>query len=169
MQSQLKKAIDLSKKTGDRVIVFESPESENAFVVIDLEQYQYMMDVDGEGECGDDCDGDCDCGHDHDHNRFEPEDYDDEPEVPENDFSNQVANLTEEELLDKINRDIALWKEGQKELEAEDSAAEAENETGGNIETEIRNKSKWAIRNEIKENADEIIEEDRHYLEEVKY
>jgi cysteinyl-tRNA synthetase len=28
-----------------------------------------------------------------------------------------IVDLTEEELLDKINRDIALWKESQKEAE----------------------------------------------------
>lgn len=178
MQSQLNKALKLAKKTGDRLIVFESPDSDNAFVVMDFDQYADSF----EGGCGDDCE--CDCGHDHE---FEPkinedfedelkdEDYDFEDDLtPETsvqkDYVSTVKSLTEEELLDKINRDIALWKESQMEVENEEILAEKlEKIQGATGEAEEKNKSKWAIKNEVKENADEIIEEDRHYLEEVKY
>lgn len=34
-------------------------------------------------------------------------------------FIPDVANLTEEELLDKINRDIAIWKDSQKDFDSE--------------------------------------------------
>jgi hypothetical protein len=178
MQSQLNKALKLAKKTGDRLIVFESPESENAFVIMDLEQYEDLLDC----ACGEECE--CDCGHDHEgHEDFEPEidgDFEDDDYAYKDDLSreasakwdyaSEVRSLTEEELLDKINRDIALWKESQKEVEGDEIEPLKSSENHGeDSETEIRNKSKWAIRNDVKENADEIIEEDRHYLEEVKY
>lgn len=183
MSIQLNKALKLAKKTGDRLIVFESPESENAYVVMDLGQYEDLVDC-ALSECGDECE--CDCGHDHDYEHEEEIDQNVDDDLgddlsaealaeegfePEHfDYANEVRNLTEEELLDKINRDIALWKESQKEILDEESTSEGpENTQHDDSESEIRNKSKWAIRNDVKENADEIIEEDRHYLEEVKY
>ncbi|PIR13027.1 hypothetical protein COV49_03625 [Candidatus Falkowbacteria bacterium CG11_big_fil_rev_8_21_14_0_20_39_10] len=69
MQNQLQKAINLSKKTGDRVIVVDSAGSDSAFVVMGLDEYEKL--VLGKSE---------------------------------------VRDLTEDELLDKINRDIAIWK-----------------------------------------------------------
>lgn len=177
MPSQLKKAIKLVKKTGDRLIVFESPESEEAYVVMDLGQYEDIIDC-----CSNDCGDDCECGHDYSD--------DDEPEInldlpeedfePENfDYASEVKGLTEEELLDKINRDIALWKENQKVLENEDNSAEksdhavvkamaGEDEDHDN-DGSMDSMRKWAIKPQVKENADEIIDEDRHYLEEVKF
>lgn len=67
--SQLQKALNLSKKTGDRIIVFDNSESQNPYVVMDLEEYEKLI-----------------VGH------------------------SEVRGLTENELLDKINRDIAIWK-----------------------------------------------------------
>lgn len=174
MSNQLNKALKLAKKTGDRLIVFESPESDNAFVVMDFDQYADAF----EGGCGEDCD--CDCGQDYKfepkiEDDFEDEDYDFEGDLSsgasaQEDYASEVKNLTEEELLDKINRDIALWKESQKDVSDEESEVQGlKNKQSDDGEMEIRNKSKWAIRNDVKENADEIIEEDRHYLEEVKY
>lgn len=173
MSNQLNKALKLAKKTGDRLIVFESPESENAYVVMDMGQYEDMVDCCSE-VCGDDCE--CDCGHDHDHGHEEEPAHESEADLEEDfapedfDYASEVRSLTEEELLDKINRDIALWKESQKDVSDEESLpGQLENDQSDDGETDHKNKSKWAIRNDVKENADEIIEEDRHYLEEVKY
>ncbi len=70
MQSnQLQKAIDLAKKTGDRLIVFDKAESGDPFVVMSMDEYEKLV-----------------IGH------------------------SEVRGLTENELLDKINRDIAVWK-----------------------------------------------------------
>lgn len=67
--SQLQKAIDLSRKTGDRLIVFNGTESGSSFVVMGLDDYEKLA-----------------IGR------------------------NEVRGLTERELLDKINRDVAIWK-----------------------------------------------------------
>lgn len=73
MSSQLQKAINLSKKTGDRLIVFDRAESESPYVVMSLDDYEKLA-----------------IGQ------------------------NAVRGLTEAELLDKINRDVAIWKNENK-------------------------------------------------------
>src|SRR3989339_1858750 len=72
MSNQLQKAIKLAKKTGDRLIIFDSGKTDNAYVVMSLDEYEKLI-VGG----------------------------------------SEVRGLTEDELLDKINRDIAIWKSEQ--------------------------------------------------------
>ncbi|MFA6171071.1 MAG: hypothetical protein WCW77_03010 [Patescibacteria group bacterium] len=72
MQNQLKRAMELAKKTGDRLIVFDNVKSDAPYVVLALDEYERLM-VKKSG----------------------------------------VRGLTEDELLDKINRDIAIWKSDQ--------------------------------------------------------
>lgn len=43
MSKQLKQVINLSKKTGDRIIVFDNSEPDNSFVVMTLEQYEGLV------------------------------------------------------------------------------------------------------------------------------
>ena len=69
MQNYLQKAIKLAKKTGDRLIIFDTNEPENTMVLIPVNDYEKL--IIGRSE---------------------------------------VRGLTEDELLDKINRDIAIWK-----------------------------------------------------------
>jgi PHD/YefM family antitoxin component YafN of YafNO toxin-antitoxin module len=44
MSRQLKQVINLSKKTGDRIVVFDNDKPEDSFVVMPLEQYEGLMD-----------------------------------------------------------------------------------------------------------------------------
>lgn len=78
MRDKLQRALDLSRKTGDRVIVFDSINSNDPYVIIGLDEYEKI--VIGRSE---------------------------------------VRDLTEEELLDKINRDIAIWKSDNEDSELE--------------------------------------------------
>ncbi len=73
MQNQIKRAIELSKKTGDRVIIVDKNNLEDAFVVMNLTEYEKII-------------------------------MQNKQNYPE------AKNLTENELLDRINRDIAVWK-----------------------------------------------------------
>jgi hypothetical protein len=134
MSNQLQKAIRLAKKTGDRLIVFDSPESDNAYVVMTMDQYEKMS-----------------LG------------------------AAEVRDLTEEELLDKINRDIAVWKSEQ---DSESSGFFSGDSLTGrpnpvlsalpeNDPSDRRPRNHWAIPSDRKRAAEEIIEEDRQYLEEV--
>ncbi|MFA6106875.1 MAG: hypothetical protein WC745_04365 [Patescibacteria group bacterium] len=69
MQNQLQRAMEIAKKTGDRLLVFDSVKSADPYVVLNLDEYERLA-------------------------------------IKRAD----VRGLTEDELLDKINRDIAVWK-----------------------------------------------------------
>lgn len=126
MQNQLQKAIDLVKKTGDKIIIFESINSNNAYVIVGLKDYENL--VLGRSE---------------------------------------VRGLTEDELLDKINRDIAIWKSSQNE---NDFTGEEKIKSPGNeINQDKKIIKAWSIPKDIKENAEEVIEEDRQYLENIAF
>ena len=131
MQNKLQKAINLAKKTGDRLIVFEHINSDNPFVVMTMEEYE---------------------------------------KVALN--NNEVKGLTEDELLDKINRDIAVWK-NEKSYQEDDEEQESFNTSEIKSEPsrieldEIKKGNPWGIPVDRKKGAEEIIEEDHQYLEEI--
>lgn len=72
MTNQLQRIINLSKQTGDRVVVVHENENESPFVILSFNEYEKII----------------------------------------NGASN-VRDLNEHELLDKINRDIAIWRSSQ--------------------------------------------------------
>jgi hypothetical protein len=74
LENQFQKAVDLSRKTGDRLIVFDRARPESAHVILSLDEYEKLL--------------------------F---------------HKTEVRDLTEKELLDKINRDIAIWRSEQKD------------------------------------------------------
>lgn len=43
MQEELKKILELSKKTGDKVIVYNETSPENSFVVMSIDAYEKMV------------------------------------------------------------------------------------------------------------------------------
>lgn len=134
MQDQLQKAINLAKKTGDKLIVFDSSKSDSAFVVMSVKDYENL--IFGKSE---------------------------------------VRGLTEDELLDKINRDIAIWKSDQREDENIDMIPDylkelPETRERDENEKEMKKAGKsWSIPSKRKVKAEEIIEEDRQYLEELEF
>ena len=138
MQDQLQKAINLVKKTGDKLIVFDSSRPDNTFVVLAIKDYENL--VLGKSE---------------------------------------VRGLTEDELLDKINRDIAIWKSEQnldKDVDTNlDYFSELPERQGPEEHEEAREKmirkfnKSWSIPSKRKINAEEIIEEDRQYLEDLAF
>ena len=152
MQSQLQKAIDLVKKTGDRIIVFDSVKSDNVYVIMNIKDYENL--ILGKSE---------------------------------------VRGLTEDELLDKINRDIAIWKSEKEFSDNNDSnddfASRRFNDkldldddfydkfdSGSDVDFEkekkpILNKA-WSISTGVKEAAEKVeesVDEDRQYLEDVRF
>jgi len=138
MLSQLEKALNLAKKTGDRLIVFDQLKTDRALVILGLDDYEKLA-VKSEDKPG----------------------------------------LTEDDLLDTINRNIAAWKNDSEAGSSDMTAANffsAKNEQKyseklfDEEESRSRNiKKLWSIPKEIKEGAEEIIEEDRQYLEEVPF
>lgn len=135
MQDQLRKAMDLARKTGDKLIVFDSAKPGNTFIVMSLKDYENLMF--GKSE---------------------------------------VRGLTEDGLLDKINRDIAIWKSEQKEEENIGMIPDYFKELPDERESLERDSKEmkrfgknWSIPSKRKINAEEIIEEDRQYLEELEF
>ena len=155
MQNQLQKAIAIANKTGDRLIVYNMVDSDDPFVLMSLDEYEKLVIK-----------------------------------------RTNIKDLTEDELLDKINRDIAVWKNEQITSVAEEtkqdytfSPSDKENiysrpsslreimysapkirnflAEDSEIQDEIKEKNHWVIPETRKEGAEEIIEEDRQYLEDI--
>ena len=82
MGQGLQRVLNLAKKTGDNVIVFDSLNPDNSYVILAINKYENLL---------------------------EEADY--------QDF------LTEEEMTDKINRDIEPWDIDEQDWEAEDFEA----------------------------------------------
>ena len=104
-----------------------------------------------------------------------------------------MHDLTEDELLDKINRDIAIWKSEQSTdvFDSADIDHLANNKKilskertftkfdkildkkdynfSETQEKKQKSKNHWVIPSTRKEAADEVIEEDRQYLENIDF
>ncbi len=83
---QLNRILKLVDKTGDKFIVLDK-ETDRAFAILDLEDYELMHD---------------------DAYDFEP-DFDDEDD--EDEGTDPLTGLSEEELFEKIDDDITRWKQ----------------------------------------------------------
>ena len=99
----------------------------------------------------------------------------------------KTSNLTEEKLVDKINRDISLWKSQQNDeeqaiedkinsyLEDTNESYNFNNEFQDNfqfnqeVDVNKNKKKQWTIPKNIKLEAEEIIDEDMQYLEGVPF
>ena len=159
MKNQLQKALNLTKKTGDRIIMFDLSENMEPFVVMGLNDYEKIV-----------------IG------------------------KNEVRGLTEDELLDKINRDIAIWRSDQdnNDNDFQDDVIDYKNEDHFTPVSDIidkrwddfdweedddfeedmdifeeninENKSKknpWQIPSERKQAAEEVVDEDPQYIEKI--
>lgn len=136
MQNQLQKAINLAKKTGDKLIIYDIAKPDNTYVIMSLNQYEDIVVE-----------------------------------------KSEVRGLTEEELIDKINRDVAIWKSDQNQnMDFEKNSNFFVNQESKNTEYDFpqidkmieRKKNLWGIPKERKQAAEKIIEEDRQYLEDIE-
>jgi len=107
LPEQLKKILKLIKKTGDRVVIFDSNFPEDSFVVMGLDNYSEMVDTD---------------------------------EIVKTEVA-EPANLTEEDLTDKINREISMWKNKGNDKQIEE---ESKQNNGWNIPPKIKNNAENA-------------------------
>jgi len=95
-----------------------------------------------------------------------------------------LTDLTEEELIDKINRDIAIWKSQQEYHEdlgkkQDKTLSKTEFFSGKNFWEGEENRAsddqsgeppkRWTIPRDRKAAAEEVIEEDRQYFEEITF
>ena len=124
MDENFQRIIRLIKKTGDKMVFFDSREPENSFVVLPLEAYERELNAPGES-----------------------------PKVP-------VAplNLTDDGLADKINRDLAEWKNKENsQYLAEETAIGSQYFAQGPPKSVEKGKN-WKIPGNAKQAAEEIIE-----------
>ncbi len=91
---QLKKILNLIKKTGDRVIIFDSQSPENSYVVMGLDNYINLADGKQLVQSS---------------VIEEKANIQELPLIPVAPLE-EKENLTEEDLTDKINREISMWK-----------------------------------------------------------
>ena len=114
MSEQFKKIIELIKQTGDKVIVFDAASPDSAYVVMDFDSYSQ---ANGQKAVA-------------------------APKTPS--FTAEkpkTENLTEEDLTDKINREISMWKN---------------QENAPVLSEEDKVKKNWQIPPAVKSNAHNI-------------
>jgi hypothetical protein len=134
---QLKRLMNLTRVTGDRLVVADNETGEN-FVLMNLDEYEELCGVGGYESSV--------LGAD---DSLEEIKIDEVPDVAAGvQTEKNISTLSEEEMLAKINRDIADWRAAQKkkdeEVYAEEITDEAKAETaievGENDEQETEKK-----------------------------
>ncbi len=121
---QLKKILNLIKKTGDRVVIFDATSPNESYVIMDFNRYENMV-YGGEAA-----------------NKVDEQTVTKSEVKPINsDLSEKTENLTEEDLTDKINREISMWKN---------------RENLPYIAEEEKPKKAWQIPPQVKDKAQEV-------------
>lgn len=98
---QLKRILNLIKKTGDKVVVFDASASDDSYVLMNFDSYEGMVSsekaINNNSKI---------------QTEKQVEDIIKKEESSANisDLSGENGNLTEEDLTDKINREISIWK-----------------------------------------------------------
>lgn len=106
---QLKRILDLIRKTGDRMVVADS-ETDKVFVIMDLDEYENLSGFEFLGD-----DADLDDSFSNGENEVSEDVTDfflgaEEPAKEE-----PVVEAPEKKDIEEINRDIAEWREEEKE------------------------------------------------------
>lgn len=133
LSKKLKQILALAKKTGDRVVIFDGSDEDNSYLITPLDKYleDDSRDINEEAE----------------KESLESKvvkNLDSDEEDKKLDFKGESAkeeSLTEEDLTDKINQEISMWKN--------------QNEVNLLKEEESRKKS-WQIPPSVKNKAHNI-------------
>jgi len=127
---QLKKILELVKKTGDRVVIYDGAQPDDSYVLMDLDAYAALADQTGKPAPVRPA------------TPAQPRATAPAPQnIPSPSIPVAPANLTEEDLTDKINREILMWKN------KEEAPAGAE---------DSRPKKAWQIPPTVKDKAQEV-------------
>lgn len=117
---QLKKILNLIKKTGDRVVIFDPSTPDSSYVIMDIDRYAGMISG----------------------SEISPVEPEKSELTPINKrISEEKENLTEEDLTDKINREISMWKN---------------RENAPCLDEEVKPKKAWSIPPQVKNKAQEV-------------
>lgn len=134
---RLRKILDLAKKTGDRVVIFDGSDSENSYVISSIDRYLDSEDkVENKNEeVENKKKGLADANEDLVRQLENSEDPI---------FSGEKENresLTEEDLTDRINQEISIWKNQNK---------------SSDLSEEDKVKKSWKIPPAVKNKAHDI-------------
>ncbi len=121
---QLKKILNLIKKTGDRVVVFDAASPEESYVIMDFDRYSSMTLTEESIMA-----------------KQEEAPLKNEISQENSSLRDKTENLTEEDLTDKINREISMWKN---------------RENLPYLAEEEKPKKAWQIPSQVKDKAQEI-------------
>ena len=132
MDDKLKKIIDLARRTGDKVFIYDSAGFDETVVLMGVDEYEKILQN-----------------------------------------NNNVKDLTETELLDRINCDIALWRSENSTNDEMDDSGEISDVDSQKQEKKVSKNSAWKIPAEVKAAIDdaEFIDnndDDHQYLEDIK-
>lgn len=159
MNNYLKQALNLARRTGDRVIVYDSAKNERPMVIMDIDSYEEMFDeFSGLDEEGPD---DFDFNSEFD---FEDVDSDLEPFI----------DAPDKPMVD-IDRPITDLDDFENCIEPLPEFAESNNngtDTGFDPDTveEKKKRPNWSIPRDRKAAATEVLnDEDLQYLEEIRH
>lgn len=121
---QLKKILNLIKKTGDRVVIFDANNPGDSYVVMDIDRYAAMVSDEKELV-----------------QSVPVETIETEIKPVNKPKIEETENLTEEDLTDKINREISIWKN---------------RENIAYLGEEDKPKKAWSIPSQVKNKAQEV-------------
>ncbi|MFA6194204.1 MAG: hypothetical protein WC719_00460 [Patescibacteria group bacterium] len=122
---QLKKILNLVKKTGDRVIIFDASAPDDSYVIMGLDNYAASLDNAPAVKIA--------------KIQEAPANTPIMADLSAN--SEEKENLTEEDLTDKINREISMWKNRENSVF---------------LGEENKPKKAWQIPSKVKDKAQEI-------------
>ncbi|MDI3496317.1 MAG: hypothetical protein PWQ35_338 [Patescibacteria group bacterium] len=120
---QLKKILELAKKTGDRVIIYDGANPDTSYVVQDIDTYLSSLETEKKGPI-------------QTIDKREKVIIKNEEKSEENE---EEKDLTEEDLTDRINQEISMWKNQTK---AADLSEEDKLKKSWQIPPAVMNKAK---------------------------
>ncbi len=126
---QLKRILNLIKKTGDKVVVFDASASDDSYVLMNFNSYEGLVADETLTTISPKTEPVNPLVELAKKEEFKPE---------KSDLSTVSENLTEEDLTDKINREISVWKNSQN---AESLAADDRSKKAWSIPPQVKNKA----------------------------
>jgi hypothetical protein len=123
---QLKKILELVKRTGDRVVIYDGANPDDSYVVMDFDSYAALVNKNGQPVVA---------------NTAGRQTAPVLENIPAAIASAVSVNLTEEDLTDKINREILMWKNKENTPEGTE---------------DNRPKKAWQIPPTVKDKAQEV-------------
>jgi len=122
---QLKKILNLVKQTGDRVVIFDANAPDDSYVIMGFDNYAASLGSASVAPVV----------------KIQPTPLNTSIVSDLTDNSGEGENLTEEDLTDKINREISMWKN---------------RENSAYLGEDNKPKKAWQIPPKVKDKAQEI-------------